>query len=138
VNQVNILGSQFSGSLIWYGTKFKYYILLNEYIFQLQMKTSYKDTVDTFNKLVHGNLTDYVTHFLNNIIENYDRFVKNLHITFMNSIEAMWDNMAQALTNYWSRILESIEPQILRSIHYVETTLWSVSAEIFGMYWVNY
>lgn len=101
------------------------------------MKTSYKDTVDTFNKLIHGNLTDYVTHFLNNIIENYDRFVKNLHITFMNSIEAMWDNMAQALTNYWSRILESIEPQILRSIHYVETTLWTVSAEIFGMYWVK-
>ena len=102
------------------------------------MKTSYNDTVDTFNKLVQGNLTDYVTHFLNNVIENYDRFVKNLHITFMNSIEAMWDNIAQALANYWSRILESIEPQILRSIHYVETTLWTVSAEIFGMFVVNF
>jgi hypothetical protein len=97
-----------------------------------QMKSSYKDSIDVFNKIIHGNFMDYVTAFLNTVIENYDRFVKNLHITFMNSIETMWDNLVQTFSIYWNRILQNIEPQILRSIHYVETTLWSISSEIFG------
>lgn len=96
------------------------------------MKSSYKDSIDIFNKLIHGNSMEYVTQFLNSIIENYDRFVKNLHITFMNYIETMWDNFVNMISLYWSKILQNIEPQILRSIHYVETTLWSISSEIFG------
>jgi hypothetical protein len=44
----------------------------------------------------------------------------------------MWDNVALIISQFWNKILENIEPIILRSIHYVETTLWSISSEIFG------
>lgn len=96
------------------------------------MKSSYKESLETFNKLLHGNAMEYVTQFLNTIIENYDKFVKELHIKFINYVEIMWDNLAMTFSSYWNKILQSIEPQIIRSIHYVETTLWSISSEIFG------
>lgn len=109
--------SAFSNSLLWIAN---------------MMKASYKESLETVNKLLHGNAMEYVTQFLNTIIENYDRFVKELHIKFINYVEAMWDNLVLTLSSYWNKILQSIEPQIIRSIHYVETTLWSISSEIFG------
>lgn len=109
--------SAFSNSVLW---------IVN------MMKASYKESLETFNKLLHGNVMEYVTQFLNTIIENYDKFVKELHIKFINYVEAMWDNLVLTLSSYWNKILQSIEPQIIRSIHYVETTLWSISSEIFG------
>lgn len=78
------------------------------------------------------NFLDRLSHFFEIIIEKYDRFVKDLHATFIEYIEKMWDNLVQTLSVYWNRILQNIEPQIIRSIHYIESVLWGISTEIFG------
>lgn len=85
-----------------------------------------------FNQLIQGSSFEHVTRFLEIIIEKYDRFVKDLHVTFMNYIESMWDSLVRTLYVYWNRVLQNIEPQIIRSIHYLESILWGISTEIFG------
>ena len=32
---------------------------------------------------------------------------------------------------YWNRVLQNIEPQIIRSIHFLESVLWGISTEVF-------
>lgn len=44
----------------------------------------------------------------------------------------MWDNLTRAISVYWNRVLQNIEPQIIRSIHFLESILWGISTEIFG------
>lgn len=96
------------------------------------VKGSYKESIDIFNQLMHGNSLEHLTHFFESLIERYDRFVKGLHVSFIRHVESMWDNLIETFSLYWNRILQNIEPQFIRSIHYVESTLWSVSNEIFG------
>jgi cellulose biosynthesis protein BcsQ len=81
---------------------------------------------------MQGNSLEHITKFLELVIEKYDRFVKDLHVTFMNYIETMYDNLVRTVSVYWNRILQNIEPQIIRSIHYIESILWGISNEIFG------
>lgn len=50
----------------------------------------------------------------------------------MNYIETMWENLSRAISVYWNRVLQNIEPQIIRSIHFLESILWGISTEIFG------
>lgn len=85
-----------------------------------------------FNQIMQGNSLEHLTRFLEIIIEKYDRFVKDLHVTFMNYIESLWDNLVRTVSVYWNRVLQNIEPQIIRSIHYIESILWGISTEIFG------
>lgn len=84
------------------------------------------------NQLMQENFLDRLSHFFELIIEKYDRFVKDLHVAFINYIEKMYDNMIRTMSIYWNRVLQNIEPQILRSIHYIESVIWGISAEIFG------
>lgn len=85
-----------------------------------------------FNQMMQGNSLEHLTKFLEIIIEKYDRFVKDLHVTFMNYVESMWDNFIETMSVYWNQVLQSIEPTVMRSVHYVESIVWGVSTEIFG------
>ena len=37
---------------------------------------------------------------------------------------------------YWNRLLQNFEPQLIRTMHYFESVVWSVSKEVFGMFTV--
>lgn len=85
-----------------------------------------------FNELMQGSSFEHITKILEMIIEKYDRFVKDIHVTFMSYVEAIWDNLVRTFSIYWNRVLQNIEPQIIRSIHYIESVIWGISTEIFG------
>lgn len=84
-----------------------------------------------FNQLLQGNSFEHLTAFLEILLEKYDRFVKDLHISFISYVETLYDNLVQTIATYWNRVLKNIEPQIIKSIHYVESILWGISTEIF-------
>jgi hypothetical protein len=90
------------------------------------------DSIEMFNQLMQGNSLEHLTKFMEVIIEKYDRFVKDLHVSFISYVETLYDQLVQTVLTYWNRILQNIEPQIIRSIHYVESILWGISTEIFG------
>lgn len=83
------------------------------------------------NSLLQGNSLEHLTKFMEIVIEKYDQFVKELHVSFISYVETLYDNLVQTMQLYWNRVLQNIEPQIIRSIHYIESILWGISTEIF-------
>jgi hypothetical protein len=68
------------------------------------------------------------------LIEKYDKFVKNLHLSFIKYVEKMWTNLVNVITNYWNKMLKNIEPAAIKFVHYMDTVVWNVCKELFGEY----
>lgn len=66
------------------------------------------------------------------MVEKYDKFIKDLHLSVIRYAENTYNYVVNMLGSYWKKILQNIEPTIIRILHYLETTLWSVSKEVLG------
>jgi hypothetical protein len=83
------------------------------------------------NQIMQGNSLEYLSRLMEIIIEKYDRFVKDLHVSFISYVEGLYDNLVEWISSYWNRVLQNIEPQIIKSIRYLESILWGISTEVF-------
>ena len=52
-----------------------------------------------FNQIMQGNSLEYLTKFMEIVIEKYDRFIKDLHISFMSYVETLYDNIVSLCDN---------------------------------------
>lgn len=95
------------------------------------IKTTYKNTIDTLNRIFHGEALCYVSSVVEKAIYKYDRFIKDLHLSFVKYVQNIWNNFSNLLMNYWRSILESIQPIVMRFVHHTEALLWNISQEIF-------
>lgn len=94
------------------------------------IKTTYKNTIDTLNRIFHGEAMSYVSSVVEKLIYKYDRFIKDLHLSFIKYVQTVWNKITTMLMSYWQRMLERIQPMVLRFVHYGETILWNISQEI--------
>lgn len=69
------------------------------------------------------------------MVEKYDKFIKDLHLSIIKYAENMYNNVVNMLSSYWKKMLQNIEPTIIRMLHYLETTLWDASKEIFDFFY---
>ena len=95
------------------------------------IKTTYKNTIDTLNRIFHGEAMSYVSSVVEKAIYKYDRFVKDLHLSFVKYVENIWNSFSTMLMNYWRGMLERIQPMVMRFVHYAEALVWNISSEIF-------
>lgn len=95
------------------------------------IKTTYKHTIDALNRIFHGEAMAYVSSIVEKAIYKYDRFIKDLHLSFIKYVQNIWNTISNTITNYWRRMLEKIQPMVMRFIHYGEALLWNISQEIF-------
>lgn len=65
-------------------------------------------------------------------VEKYDKFIKDLHLSFIKYVEKLWNRFTNVVSEYWKAALKRIEPYIFRFIHYIETAAWNISKEVFG------
>lgn len=65
-------------------------------------------------------------------IEKYDKFIKDLHISFIKYVENLWNKFWMMISNYWKSVLKRIEPHVFTFFHYVESAAWNISKEVFG------
>lgn len=95
------------------------------------IKTTYKNTIDTLNRIFHGEAMTYVSTVVENAIYKYDRFIKDLHLSFIKYVQNIFNNISDTIMNYWHGMLEKIQPMVMRFAHYAESLLWNISQEIF-------
>lgn len=95
------------------------------------IKTTYKNTIDTLNRIFHGEAMSYVSSVVEKAIYKYDRFIKDLHLSFIKYVQNIWNSFSNLLLNYWQSMLDRIQPIVMRVIHHAETLLWNISQEIF-------
>lgn len=95
------------------------------------IKITYKNTIDTLNRIFHGEAMNYVSAIVEKAIYKYDRFIKDLHLSFIKYVQNIFNNISNTVMSYWRGMLERIQPMFMRFIHYAESLLWSISQEIF-------
>ncbi|KAF5274562.1 hypothetical protein FQA39_LY07174 [Lamprigera yunnana] len=93
------------------------------------IKTYYKRTFEFVNGLVQGNALEYLSEALSKVFEDYDNFVKELHVSFIRYIELLWKQTYTMAVDNWYTILAAIEPTVIKLLHYLETIAWNASEE---------
>lgn len=97
------------------------------------VKASYQKVVELISRILHGESLDQVSGMMETMVEKYDKFIKDMHLSVIKYAENMYNNVVNMLSSYWKKMLQNIEPTIIRILHYVETTLWNASKEVIGM-----
>ncbi|XP_012534919.2 uncharacterized protein LOC105835859 [Monomorium pharaonis] len=92
---------------------------------------------NTYNKLseiaaavLRGDSLSQVANIIEKLIEKYDIFIKDLHVSFIKYIENLWDTIFSSISDQWYRFLKLMEPLFIRFVHYVETLVWKASKEM--------
>lgn len=75
-----------------------------------------------------------ITVLLEGIIEKYDKFIKDLHVSFIKYMEELWIMTNKYIEYHWKKTIQSLEPSFIKFAHYVETIVWKVSREVLGQY----
>ncbi|GAB0088507.1 uncharacterized protein DMENIID0001_029540 [Sergentomyia squamirostris] len=95
------------------------------------IKESYKSVVEMISKILHGESLEHISSILGKAVEKYDKFIKDLHLSLIKYVENLYARVTDMLTSYWKKLLQNIEPSIIKFAHYVEMMMWNVSKEIF-------
>ncbi|XP_055713060.1 uncharacterized protein LOC129807664 isoform X2 [Phlebotomus papatasi] len=95
------------------------------------IKESYKNLVDMISKILHGESLEHISSILGKAVEKYDKFIKDLHLSLIKYVENLYTRLTDMLASYWKKILQNIEPSIIKFAHYVEMMMWNVSKEVF-------
>ncbi|XP_005177435.1 apolipophorins [Musca domestica] len=95
------------------------------------IKKSYNEFLIHVGRFFRGEGLQYVSELLEQGVHKYDRFVKDLHISFIKYVENLWAKAWANLTNYWKGVFKRIEPHVFKFISQVESALWDLSKELF-------
>lgn len=98
------------------------------------IKTSYKKAIELLTGIFSGEAMIHLSTLMETGVQKYDKFVKDLHLSFIKYVENIWTKVTQSIANYWKGILHKLEPSLIRLMHYLETVAWNVSKEVFGMF----
>ncbi|XP_072946200.1 uncharacterized protein Apoltp [Epargyreus clarus] len=91
------------------------------------IKMAYANFLDSMNKVLEADFMELVSEKLETMILQYDNFVRDLHMKFLEYWEETWVNATTRLAKYWQDILKSIEPLFFKMLHYTEAfvvTIW--------------
>jgi hypothetical protein len=110
---------------------------LNVFLPTSQIKTYYKNTADFVRGLLDGDPIDHLSGAFKNIIEQYDAFIKDLHVSFIRYIERLWSQTYALIVNNWHKTLAAIEPTFLKLIHYLETIAWNTGREFLDFLYIR-
>ncbi|XP_062546026.1 uncharacterized protein LOC134212310 [Armigeres subalbatus] len=96
------------------------------------IKESYQRVVDVFGRILQGDSMKYLSEVLETSVRRYDKFIKDLHLQFIKHVQEMWRKLSEVITSYWERMLQTIEPSVIKLAHYAESMTWHIGHEVFS------
>ncbi|XP_034189232.2 apolipoprotein lipid transfer particle [Osmia lignaria lignaria] len=94
------------------------------------IKNAFNKVSEIVAAILRGDSISQVANIIEKLLEKYDKFVKDLHVSFIKYIENLWVKISQSISQQWHRFLLMIEPLFIRFIHYLETVVWKASKEV--------
>lgn len=94
------------------------------------IKNAYNKVSEFIAAVLRGDSVSQAANIIEKMIERYDMFIKDLHVSFIKYIEDLWDSIALSLSQQWYRFLKMMEPLFIQFIHYLETAVWRASKEV--------
>ncbi|CAH0714994.1 unnamed protein product, partial [Brenthis ino] len=98
------------------------------------IKKAYANFLESINKILEADLMELVSDKLETMILQYDTFVRDLHMKFLEYWEETWVNATNRMGKYWHDLLKSIEPLFFKMLHYSEAfvvTIWKSIMDFF-------
>ncbi|XP_036320515.1 uncharacterized protein LOC118735030 [Rhagoletis pomonella] len=96
------------------------------------IKRTYNKIVQGINNFFHGQSLKYLTDVMEKGFKKYEKFVKELHISFIHHIEIFWSKFSNAISTYFKGVLKRIEPHVFESMSFIEKTIWDLSKKVFN------
>ncbi|XP_034937258.1 uncharacterized protein Apoltp [Chelonus insularis] len=93
-------------------------------------KNAYKKLTEIVSAILKGESITQIANIIEQIVEKYDRFIKDLHVSFKKYVENLWNKLSITISRQWDKILRMVEPIFIRILHYLEAVLWKASKEI--------
>lgn len=75
---------------------------------------------------------EHISEALKQIIEKYDKFIKEMHVSFIRYMEQLYKETYAMMLDSWHKTLAAIEPTFIKIVHYLETMAWKGSKEFLG------
>lgn len=94
------------------------------------IKDAYRKLSEIVSAVLKGDSLTQIAGVIEKLVEKYDRFIKDLHVSFIKYMENLWHTMAQSISQQWNKFLKMIEPMFIQFIHYLETIAWKASKEV--------
>lgn len=94
------------------------------------IKNAYNKASEIVAAVLRGDSVSQVANIIERLIEKYDMFIKDLHVSFIKYIENLWDTIFSSLSQQWHRFLKLMEPLFIRFIHYLEAAVWKAGKEV--------
>lgn len=94
------------------------------------IKNTYTKMSEIIAAVLKGDSLSQVANIIEKLIEKYDIFIKDLHVSFIKYIENLWGTIFSSISEQWYRFLKLMEPLFIRFVHYVETLAWKASKEM--------
>lgn len=95
------------------------------------IKISYKNAVEFFGGIFHGDPLSYFSSLMKQALDHYDKFMKSLHISFIKHVQHIWDRIMHTLTIQWRQLLDGITPMVMNLIQSAEKLVVGIGQEIF-------
>lgn len=92
----------------------------------------YKEAMAFLNGLIQEDSLEHLSEALNQLVEKYDNFIKDMHIAFIRYMEQLWKQAYTMFLDNWHKALAAIEPTFIKYVHYLETIVWNASKEFLG------
>uniref|UniRef100_A0A1B6DM97 VWFD domain-containing protein n=1 Tax=Clastoptera arizonana TaxID=38151 RepID=A0A1B6DM97_9HEMI len=90
----------------------------------------YDKLLNFFSGFLNGETSQQLSQSFSSFIESYDKFIKDLHVSFIDYMESLWDHSANIISNYWKTAIQVIEPTFIELVHYIDTVFWTGSKKI--------
>lgn len=94
------------------------------------IKNAYHKISEIIIVVLRGDSVSQVANIIEKLIEKYDMFIKDLHVSFIKYVENLWNTIFSSISEQWYRFLKLMEPLFIRLIHYLETVVWKASKEM--------
>ncbi|CAG9760349.1 unnamed protein product [Ceutorhynchus assimilis] len=94
-----------------------------------KLKLYYANTTQFIHDLINGDPIKHLSSILEKLVDTYDDYIKNMHVSALKYLEKIWSGTHDMLVDNWHQILAALEPTFLKFIHYGETIIWTTGKE---------
>lgn len=99
------------------------------------IKKAYANFLESVNKVLEADFMELVSDRLEAMILQYDNFIRDLHMKFLEYWEETWVNATNRLSKYWHEVLKSIEPLFFKVLHYSESFVFAVGKNVMDFFY---
>ncbi|XP_030755989.1 uncharacterized protein LOC115882214 [Sitophilus oryzae] len=102
-----------------------------------KIKLYYANTTQFIHDLINGDPVKHLTSILEKVVNKYDDFIKNMHVTVLQYMEKLWSETYNMVVENWYQTLAALEPTFLKFVHYVETIVWTTGKDFLDFLYIR-